>query len=886
MILLTTNINYFADYTDLMQQYLENKEQCMDTFMLFRIGNFYECFFEDAIMLSKLLGLHLTKRSSHGGAPMCGIPHLQKDKYVEKIVEEGYKVSICEQMEDPALVIDKNLVKREIIQIVTPGTIISQEDFDEGEHNYMACVSKPHSTFGIAVCDSATGDFIVMEIEDDPNRLISELSAYNPSEIVVDSTIKNYRGLVKSIRQNLNLVVSQLPDSSMYANFLDMYDVELPESSTYTVKHTAGMLYHYMLKTRKESISFVKKIERHEPSFHMLLDTNTRKHLELVQSLNGTKTGSLLWAIDYTQTAMGSRLLREFICKPIIDRFRIEGRLDVVQYLVEHPDKRMEIRNLLAGVHDLERIVGRISYDAANARDLIKIADTLEVVPILKNMLEECYYVQLAEELSHNMHDMTEIVSEIRRAIVSSPPVAVKEGGIIRDGYDEKLDEYRKVVREGSSWIVDYQEQLREKMQIKNLKIVYNQSLGYYIEVPRSAAASMPKNGFEKMQELMGKTRFRSEELSRREVILREAESNMAQLEYEIFVKIRESVLDKVSEIKETARCIAILDVLCGFAECAVKNGYVRPKISEDKYELEIKDGRHPVVEKGLLKIEYTSNDTKFSDQERMMLITGPNMAGKSTYMRQVAIICLMAHIGSFVPATKCVVPITDSIFTRIGASDNLYGGESTFMMEMRDIRNITDQATDRSLVIIDELGRGTSVQDGTAIATAVIEHLHDKVKCKTIISTHYLELANLAERLPHMVNYHMLVDDSGDGIEFLHKLNRGVAKSSFGIYCAQLAGIQRSIIDRAYEISQSANWQNAVPVREPIISSPASTNPAPDCNAPHVDQRQAEEPNEDYMEIVQQIADVDVSNMTPIEALVYLDKLRKRSKELIKTKK
>lgn len=865
--------NFYSNYTNLMQQYLENKEQCMDTFMLFRIGDFYECFFDDAIMLSKILGLHLTKRSNHGGAPMCGIPHLNKDEYVSKIVKEGYKVTICEQVEDPALVTGKNLVKREIIQTITPGTIMAEENLEKDAHNYIACVSKPSTVFGIAICDLATGDFSVTEIHDDPNRLLSELSAYNPSEVVIDSSIKNYKGLVKNMRLSMDPVISQMEDSTHYASYLESVLKDVP-TCPYTAKHTAGMLFQYLNKTQKSSMAFVNKLQYYVPNEYMILDTNTRKHLELVESVQGTKTGSLLWAIDYTETTMGSRLLRDFISRPCVNMDTIRNRLDVVDYFVTHPNIHMEVKNLLSTVSDIERLIGKASYETANGRDLVKIATTLDVMPAIKSILERSGLV-LMKELLDRIHDVSDVVNKIKKAIVSNPPVTIKEGGVIRSGYNEQLDVYRDVASNGMNWIAKYQEKLRDETQVKNLKIIHNRSLGYYIEVPRSSAPFLSKDKFEKMQELTGKTRFRTLELMQKQQVMQDAESNMADLEYKLFTEVRKAVVEKTDEIKDIAYVLSYVDVLQSFAECSQKNKFVRPEIVSDPAYLDIQNGRHPVVEKGLLKIEYTSNDTAFSKDEKMMLITGPNMAGKSTYMRQVALICLMAHLGSHVPASKCKMPIVDRIFTRIGATDNLYGGESTFMMEMKDIKNITNEATERSLVIIDELGRGTSVEDGTAIATAVIEYLHDQVGCKTVISTHYYELASLADRLTGIVNYHMMVDETGGKIEFLHKLGRGVASSSYGVYCAQLAGIRNSIVDRANKIVQSRRSHtqgqdvqgNSAAV--PVFESSPQTN-------------QSSIENE-FTEFVSKLADVDVSSMTPVEALVYLDGIRRTSKEMVK---
>lgn len=860
------SINY-TEQTNLMIQYLENKEQCLDTFMLFRIGDFYECFFDDAIHLSKLLGLHLTQRSNHGGAPMCGIPHAHKDKYVQKIILEGFKVSICEQVEDPSLVSGKSLVKREIIQTITPGTVTSDETLDQNSHNYIVGLSKPYDTFGLAVCDLTTGDFSVTEIIDDVDKLLSEIAAYSPSEIIVDASIKSYRGLLKMIRNAMDPVISYAEDRKDYAEYIDSVIRKVPECPS-TSKHTAGMLYSYLNKTQKSSLVYINSLEYYTPNKYMVLDINTRKNLELVESNSGTRVGSLLWSIDETETPMGARLLKSYVNKPCIDKDTILQRQDVVEYLVSNPNIRAEIKAILCEVSDIERLTGKATYNKANARDIVKISSALDYTPTIRTILRSSG-VNMLLDLSEKLHDVSDLVINIKNAIVNQPPVTIKEGGVIRDGYNEKLDSYRRIKLSATDWVASYQTKLQQTTNIKKLKIVFNQGLGFYIEIPRSSENMMPKDMFERTQQLTTSSRYKTKELSEKQHQINEADANMSDLEYSLFAAIREQVVSSASIIKDIAHVLATIDVLQSFAETSAKHKYVKPVISDDRRELIIRDGRHPVIEQGLLKIEYIANDSDFNKDMQIMMITGPNMAGKSTYMRKIAVISLMAHLGCYVPASSCVVPIMDRIFTRIGASDNLYGGDSTFMLEMKDIKTITDEATNRSLVIIDELGRGTSVMDGMSIAQSVIEYLHDNVKCKAMISTHYYSLTELSQKLSRLSNYHMSVKEDDEDIVFLHKLISGIATSSYGIYCAKIAGVKDLITKRASNITSH--------FEEPSITTIPAPSYAP--TPPVAEVVTVNVVPEHIASILSDIEQTDISSMTPVQAMIFLDAIKRKIK-------
>jgi len=865
------SINYYSEHTNLMAQYLENKEKCLDTFMLFRIGDFYEAFFDDAIQLSRLLGLHLTQRSNHGGAPMCGLPHAHKDKFVQKIIQEGFKVTICEQVEDPALTSGRTLVKREIIQTITPGTITSDEVLDQKSHNYIACVSKPGDTFGIAVCDLTTGDFSVTEIIDDTDKLLSELSAYSPAEIVFDNSIRAAKGVLRALKMGLDPVLSCVDENIAYADFLEQQISNLPKIP-HTSKHTSGMLYHYLDKTQKGSLAYVSGVKYYVPDEYMVLDVNTRRNLELVESNHKTRMGSLLWAIDDTETSMGSRLLRSYLNKPCVNKKVIEDRLDSVDYLVAHPKVRADIREVLCEVSDIERLTGRATYNSASARDIVKIANALEQTPKIKHILLGSG-VPMLMSLADQLHEIMDLVGDIKTAIVNNPPVTLKEGGVIRDGYSEKLDSYRRINLSGSDWITTYQQKLQNETGIKKLKIVFNLSLGYYIEIPRSQSHLMPREKFERTQELTSTSRYKTEELIRKQNEMNEASASITDLEHSLFVAVRDKVIARAADIKEIAVVLATVDVLQSFAETSVKHKYVRPSLIDNSKELVIKKGRHPVIEQGLLKVEYTSNDTEFSSDMTTMMITGPNMAGKSTYMRQVAVISLLAHLGSHVPAEFCEIPVMDRIFTRIGASDNLYGGDSTFMLEMKDIKTITDEATDRSLVIIDELGRGTSVTDGTAIAQSVIEFLHNQVQCKSLVSTHYYSLTELSQVLERLKNFHMMANEDGETITFLHRLSEGVATSSYGIYCAEIAGIKSHITVRAKQLAKELESEDKQPIT--VVSAPANIAPVVIESPPIIEK--VEVIPKDLEDLRDKITKLDISGMTPMDALIFLNDLNKK---------
>ncbi|MEF7437427.1 DNA mismatch repair protein MutS [Paenibacillus lautus] len=790
-----------AKYTPMIEQYLKVKEQARDAFLFFRLGDFYEMFFDDAILASKELEITLTGREGGGAEkiPMCGVPYHSAEGYIQRLIEKGYKVAICEQMEDAS--VTKGMVRREIVRVVTPGTIMDGKVVHDKSNNYMVCVTEAGGLMSLSACDLSTGELYVTSVPSSEEWLRDEIGIYEPSEIIGDASLL---GIISSqaLPGSRNIVYTawdRREDALVRTQFGEAAWARLEEERRACI----SLLISYLSETQKRSLGQLTQIASYEPGQYMVLDPFTRRNLELVETVRErSKKGSLLWLLDRTETSMGARLLRRRIDKPLLSRSRIEERLEAVEHLYNQYILREDLRMALKEIYDLERLVGRIAFGSANGRDLNALKLSLRQIPSLKELC-----AQSPSETLRRVAADTDVCDDlcelIENAIVDEPPVSVRDGGIIKPGYHERLDEFREASTSGKRWIAELEAKERAATGIKSLKIGYNKVFGYYIEVTKSNLSSLPEGRYERKQTLANAERYVTPELKEKEGLILEAQEKMVDLEYALFTELRDKLNTQVSRLQKLAERIAEIDVYQSLAAVSAEYRFVKPELSEG-YDYIVEGGRHPVVEAVMKDSSFIANGTDLrKDGSSILLITGPNMAGKSTYMRQVALLSILAQMGCFVPAERAVIPLVDRIFTRIGAADDLIGGQSTFMVEMADIQVMTEKATPRSLIIIDELGRGTSTSEGMAIAQAVIEYVHDHIGCKALVSTHFHELAHLQESLGGLKNYSMAVQESGDKVHFLRKLIPGAADSSYGIYCARLAGLPGSIIDRAYGLLQ-----------------------------------------------------------------------------------
>lgn len=790
-----------AKYTPMIEQYLKIKEQARDAFLFFRLGDFYEMFFDDAILASKELEITLTGRE--GGAeekiPMCGVPYHSAEGYIQRLIEKGYKVAICEQMEEASAV--KGMVRREIVRVVTPGTIMEGKAVSDKSNNYMICLTEQNGLMALGACDLSTGELYVTSVPSSEEWLRDEIGIYEPSEMIGDSRLLQTVSAqaLPTARPVLYTAWDRRDDSLVRSQFGEAAWARLDEERRACV----SLLISYLSETQKRSLGQLTQIVSYDPGQYMVLDPFTRRNLELVETVRErSKKGSLLWLLDRTETSMGARLLRRRIDKPLLQRSRIEERLEAVEHLYHQYILREDLRMALKEIYDLERLVGRIAFGSANARDLNALRISLQQVPALKQLCGESGSASL-RSLAEATDVCGDLCGLIEEAIAEEPPVSVRDGGLIKAGYHEKLDELREASTNGKRWIAELEARERAATGIKSLKIGYNKVFGYYIEVTKSNLSALPEGRYERKQTLANAERYVTPELKEKEGLILEAQEKMVDLEYALFTELRDKLNAEISRLQKLAETIAEIDVYQSLASVSAEHRFVKPELT-DGYDLLVEGGRHPVVEAVMTDSSFIANGTDLKkDGSSILLITGPNMAGKSTYMRQVALVSILAQIGCFVPAERAVLPLVDRIFTRIGAADDLIGGQSTFMVEMADIQVMTEKATPRSLIIIDELGRGTSTSEGMAIAQAVIEYVHDHIGCKALVSTHFHELAHLSESLPGLRNYSMAVQESGDKVHFLRKLIPGAADSSYGIYCARLAGLPGSIIERAYGLLQ-----------------------------------------------------------------------------------
>ncbi len=880
-----------SDFSPMMKKYLETKKEYPDCILFYRLGDFYEMFFDDAITASRELQLTLTGKNcgKEERAPMCGVPYHAVDTYLDKLVGKGYKVAVCEQMEDPKKA--KGLVKRAVIRVVTPGTNFSASGLDDKKNNYICSVYSENGTFGLAVSDVTTGFFTFTELTD--IRILSdELVKFSPAELLCNGAfLSTYPKETKAMQERLHISFTNLADryfrkrnceETLKGHFHTAGLEGIGLSDYYTGMVASGSLFAYLLETQKNDLSHIREIKAYETSSCMMLDSATRRNLELTETMREKRTnGSLLWVLDKTKTAMGGRLLRAWISQPLLDRQKIEERHDAVESFQRNMITREEIREYLNSVYDLERLTGRVTYKSASPRDLNAFQSSLQYLPAIRQALSE-FDGSLVRKIEEDLDPLEDICHLVGSSIVEDAPITARDGGIIRDGYSKQIDEYRSASKEGKQWLAQLEEEEREKTGIKNLRIRFNKVFGYYFEVTNSFLDKVP-DYFIRKQTLTNAERFITPKLQEMEEKILGAEDKLTALEYDTFQDILEKISSQTGRIQKTAGALAVLDVLMSFAVVAEKNHYCRPKMTDEDVLL-IKNGRHPVVEKTLFENLFIDNDTSFSDEHhRIAIITGPNMAGKSTYMRQVALIVLMAQIGSFIPASSATIGIVDRIFTRVGASDDLASGQSTFMLEMSEVANILRNATNRSLVILDEIGRGTSTYDGLSIAWAVAEYLSKTPsKCaKTLFATHYHELTKLEDELDNACNYNIAVRESGKDIVFLRKIQQGGADKSYGVQVARLAGVPEPVIRRAEEIlAQIVSEKEGQEIRIQDTYNPQEEGePADGCSADVPGLSQEEEPAFTAAEysVLDRIRSLDMDSMTPLEAMNLLYNMQKQ---------
>lgn len=863
--------------TPMMQQYLGIKEQYKDCILFFRLGDFYEMFFEDAITASRELEITLTKKNCglEEKAPMCGIPHHAAEGYITKLIAKGYKVAIGEQVEDPKMV--KGIVKRDVVRVVTPGTNMNQQSLEADKHNYLLALYQNIAHYGIAYVDISTGDFHVTQVNG-YEKVLDELAKIQPSEIICNETISGNELLMEAINTRFKCFVS-VKENHVFdyerckEHIMSQLNVKAVEGLGFKEHVEAmvasGALIQYLIETQKGQVQHLNHIQYYATDDFMLLDLSTRRNLELVETLREKeRRGSLLWVLDKTKTAMGARLLRQYIEQPLIQVDEINSRLDGVEELHDSPMLREELREYLMPIYDIERLMSRISLQTANGRDLQAFKQSVDMIAPVKTLLGNLN-APIFEDIEKNLDDLRDLYEMIETALTEEPPVTIREGKLIREGYHEEVDTLRRATTDGKLWLADLEAKERERTGIKNLKIKYNKVFGYYLEVTNSYLSMVPEDYMRK-QTMSNGERFITPELKEMENTILGAEEKLVALEYELFVELREALGKNVKRIKGAADLLSKTDVIQSLAEAAFKENFNRPSITKDG-AIDIKEGRHPVVEKIMGNDLFISNDTYLDEHEhRFSIITGPNMAGKSTYMRQVALITLMAQVGSFVPASEASVSVCDRIFTRVGASDDLASGQSTFMVEMTEVANILRNGTKDSLIILDEIGRGTSTFDGLSIAWAVVEYIVNTgtIGAKSLFATHYHELTELEGKIEGVQNYCISVKEQGDDIIFLHKIIPGGANNSYGIQVAKLAGVPQHVVERAKMILRELDKADITKHAESI-----KVMEVPKAEETY----QLNLFEDEHSDVIQMIKDLDINSVTPIEALNTLAELKRK---------
>ena len=866
-----------AEFSPMMQHYLEKKKEYNDCILFYRLGDFYEMFFEDALTTSRELELTLTSKAcgQDEKAPMCGVPFHAADIYIARLIQKGYKVAICEQLEDPKTA--KGIVKRDVIRVVTPGTVIESNLLEEKKNNFIMSIVKKGLYYGLAVCDVSTGDFFATQITETNNfeKLLDEIARFMPSEIIANKMMAESTKEVDKIKDRINVCISR-EDETKFSEEYDVLD------KLYTIKNETDKelkdnlfavsaingLNEYLSETQKTKLDHINTIVIYKTTKYMSLDVSARRNLELTERMRDkSKKGTLIWVLDKTKTSMGGRMLRRWVNDPLIDVKEINERLDAVEELKDSLMLRGDIGESLNKVYDIERLAGKIAYGNVNARELISLKNSISKLPEIKEELKGTN-TKLLKSLYDDLDILEDIHDLIEKSIIEEPPITIKEGGIIKTGYNPEIDECRKAAVEGKSWLIDIESKERQATGIKNLKVGYTKVFGYYIEVTRSFLSQVPDRYIRK-QTLTGAERFITEELKEIEDKVLGAEERITSLEYEEFVKIRSQIASQIERIQKSANVVSILDVICNFANIAESNEYCKP-IVDNEDEIKIENGRHPVIERMIGSGEFVENDTYLNQREdRLSIITGPNMAGKSTYMRQVALIALMAQIGCFVPASYAKIGVVDKIFTRVGASDDLSMGQSTFMVEMTEVATILKNATKKSLVILDEIGRGTSTYDGLAIAWAVAEYVSDKetLGCKTLFATHYHELTSLEEKIEGVKNYQIAVKEKGEDVIFLRKIIPGGTDESYGIHVAKLAGAPKKMISRANEILKTL--EKKVRIKEKQEEQEMKKQVS----------GQLDMYNYKLADVAQELDKININELTPIDALNTIVKIKEKLK-------
>lgn len=845
-----------------MQQYLDIKAKYPDAFLLFRMGDFYELFYEDALKAAQILELTLTSRNKNADnpIPMAGVPFHAVQAYIDILVEQGYKVAIAEQLEDPKLA--KGVVKRDVVQIITPGTVMEGKEIGATENNYLtAVVQDKRGKFGFAYVDLSTGELKTTRLSDE-EAVLNEASALQTKEIVLGTTISE--SLREGLTARLNLVFSEQLEREENAE-LSFLTSELTDE---LMIEATGKLLTYLSVTQKRSLGHLQQAVVYQTEHFLKMDYYSKYNLELTKSIRtGKKHGTLLWLLDETKTAMGGRLLKQWLDRPLIQEKAIFARQEMVASLVTNFFERTDLQESLKGVYDLERLAGRVAFGSVNARDLLQLKNSLEQIPAIRAILEGINQGEWSDLLL-NLNAPPELVALIDQAIDEDAPFQITEGNVIKTGYNEQLDHYREAMKNGSKWILDYEQREREATGIKTLRIDYNRKDGYFIHITNSNLAHLPEGRYYRKATLKNAERFGTEELQELENTILEATEKSMQLEYELFLEIREEVEKYITRLQRLAKTVSAIDVLQGFATVAERYQYVRPTLKEATSELCIVDGRHPVVEKVLGHQEYIPNSIQMDKETMMLLITGPNMSGKSTYMRQLALTVILGQIGSFVPAKEATLPIFDQIFTRIGASDDLISGQSTFMVEMMEANQALRHATPQSLILFDELGRGTATYDGMALAQAIIEYIHEHVKAKTLFSTHYHELTVLDEKLSGLKNVHVGAIEKNGEVVFLHKMMDGPADKSYGIHVAKIAGLPTDLLERAATILEAL--ENQSPEKQKI--------PAAEEKEEETEQLSLfKEVSSEELGVVDTLKKLNLLEMTPMDALNTLYTLQKR---------
>ena len=882
-------------YTPMIQQYLRIKADYQDAFLFFRLGDFYELFFEDAVKASRELEITLTSRDGGAGEriPMCGVPYHSAQSYIETLVNRGYKVAICEQMEDPKKA--KGMVRREVVQLITPGTMMEGKTIQAGENNYITSISSfEDGTFGFIFCDLSTGENKVTLISDGFEEVLNELSTVGTKEVVVaPSFSEEWQALIKE----RGVVTISFEENEKIS---PQFERLLEEIRQEKIKKTTARLFNYLYRTQKRSLDHLQKVETYQIRQYMKIDYFSKRNLELTETIRTKgKKGSLLWLLNETMTAMGARLLKQWIDRPLLSKPAIEERLDIVETLKNSFIEREELRERLKKVYDIERLAGRVAFGNATPRDLVSLKTPLRQIPHIIQLLQSIPDKKI-QKRADRLDPCEDLADLIDAAIVDQPPVTIKEGNIIRDGYNEQLDEYRDASKNGKQWIRDLEQREREITGIKSLKVGYNRVFGYYIEVTKPNLHLLPEDrNYERKQTLANAERFITPELKEKERLILEAEEKIVELEYELFTRIRDHVKGYIDQLQMLAKEISELDCLQCFAHISEERMYTRPSFTNDR-SLSIKTGRHPVVEKVMNLQSYVPNDCYMDRDREILLITGPNMSGKSTYMRQIALTAILAQMGCFVPADEAKLPIFDQIFTRIGASDDLFSGQSTFMVEMLEAKNAITGATENSLILFDEIGRGTSTYDGIALAQAMIEYIHDKIGAKTLFSTHYHELTVLEQKLPKLKNIHVTAMEKDGNVVFLHKIKEGSADKSYGIHVAKLADLPDSIIERAEEIltglENKRDQENETPVAPDGLSQDIGQDPLTgNKDKKELDRDISEEPvqlsffgfaEEENLrtmdrekKVLQELKSLNLLEMTPLDAMNSLYRLQKKLK-------